>query len=148
MVTEISRDIFRKLYEEWVAAIAGKDYAWFERHLAPNFSATAHVWPNLRLDKEQFIELDKQIVEIEAEWQTVDILPVGDLVVTVATLRMYREVFRTDTAVAGPGDGQDDLASLTSGSVVTGKLCTYTGAWKWQSGVWQILDHRMIDAVD
>ena len=148
MSNTIDAGIFRELYEGWTDAISNKKFDWFERHLSSDFSATAHVWPNLRLDKEQFIELDKQIVELVADWQTVDVVEVGGVVVTVSTLRIHREVFKSDTAVEGSDDSQDDLANLASGSVVTGKLVTYTGTWLQQGGVWQIKDHRMVHAID
>jgi hypothetical protein len=149
MSVEISDSVFRELYESWVRAISQKDYAWFEKHLSDDFAATAHVWPKLRLDKEAFIELDKQIIEISAEWQEVHAVPLGDLVVTVANLRMHREVFAKEAAVAGAdAESGDDLASLASGGVVTGKLCSYTGVWKLVDGVWKIIDHRMVDATE
>lgn len=148
MTKDVNSETFRQLYEEWIKAISEQKLDWFEKHLSSDFSATAHVWPNLRLDKDQFIELDKQIVEIEADWQTVQIVPFDDLVVTVATLQMHKEVFRSDTSLQGASDEQSELATLASGSVVTGKLVTYTGTWQHNDGVWQIKDHRMVHAAD
>lgn len=145
---DVDPGVFRELYQNWVRAIAEKDYGWFEKHLSEDFSATAHMWPTLRLDKQQFIELDKQIVDISADWQSVYAVPLGRLVVTVADLRMHREVFRTDTAISGSNAAGEDIASLTSGSEVTGKLVSYIGVWKRHGDIWQIVDHRMIDAVD
>lgn len=135
---------FLRFYTDWVSAISRKDWDWFERHVADDFTGTARPWPGFGLTKGQFIELDKQIEEIDGEWQRVEAVKVGEHVHTVAVLLMKEERFRQDSVITDPSFSSEHFQTLISGNEVRGKVICYTGIWRHDGTVWQVMDHRMI----
>ena len=134
---------FKDLYDQWRDAIANKNWGWFDIHLTDDMTVSAHPWPTLKLNKQQFIELDQQMEEIDAEWIHVSAYQVGTTVITCSVARFIVEKFKDGTFVSEGMPSGKDL-----GSLVKGKTVAYTGAWKKSGDVWQIYDHHMVGVVE
>ncbi|MFC3052855.1 hypothetical protein [Kordiimonas pumila] len=135
---------FKVLYDQWGAAIANKQYDWFERHFADDFSGTAQPWPTLFVDKAKMIELDKAIEKMDTEWQKVTAQQVSaNTVVTIGIVKYNEEEFSDNSAIAEGMPSGSDLAELTHG-----KSVAYLNGWRHNGEVWQIFDHHMIGIVD
>lgn len=143
MSTDALSQQFKALYDEWGAAIANKQYDWFERHFSDDFLGTAQPWPTLSVDKEKMIELDKAIEEMEVEWLKVTAHQLGEIVITLGIVRYDNEKFGEDSTIAEGMPSGDDLSELTHG-----KSVAYINGWRHNGDVWQIFDHHMVGIVD
>ncbi len=143
-MTDNLSPVFLDLYTQWVGSISRKDWDWFETHVAEDFVGCARPWAGFGMNKSQFIELDKQIEEIDGDWQRVEAVKVGEHVHTVAVLRMKEERFRQDARITDPSFSSPHFKTLISGNEVRGKVICYTGVWRHDGSVWQIVDHRML----
>jgi hypothetical protein len=134
---------FKSLYDQWGAAISGKQWEWFERHFAPDFLGTAKPWPGLFVDKAQMIELDKAIETMDVEWLQVKAHRFGDTVLTTGVVRYTKEAFRPGATIAAGMPTGDQLSSL-----VNGKSVLYIGGWRHDGRNWQVFDHHMVGLVE
>lgn len=134
---------FKQLCDDWGQAIRDHDMAWFEAHFSDDFMATAHPWQTLRINREQMIDLDMKIVQMDVEWVQVIARRYGDVVLVNGIVHYEQEVFE-DGAIFGENmpSGQE-LSSL-----VNGRAVLYTVAWRQKDGVWQIFDHHMVAVLD
>lgn len=133
---------FKALYDQWEQAIHQKDWAWFERHFADDWIGTARPWPDLRLNRDQLIEIDKQIESLDAQWIAVTAHRLGNVVVTVAVSRIGNEEFKPG------GDLAPGVASLKEfNDYCAGNTISYAGAWRHDGGRWQMFDHRLIGII-
>lgn len=139
---ELSRQ-FKALYDEWGAAIANKQYDWFETHFSEDFLGTAQPWPTLSVNKKQMIDLDKAIEKMEVTWVKVTAHQLGDSVVTVGLVKYDNEQFKEGAVVAEGMPTGADLSGLTNGKTVA-----YVNGWRHNGTNWQIFDHHMIGIVE
>jgi hypothetical protein len=56
-------ELVSALSQQWADALRDRRYEWFEIHLAEDFLFSAHPFPELRLRKREFIEVDKKIAQ-------------------------------------------------------------------------------------
>ncbi len=134
---------FKALYDEWGAAIANKQYDWFERHFADDFLGTAQPWPSLSVNKDKMIELDKAIKKMDVKWQRVVAHQMGATVVTLGIVKYFDEQFGENSEIAQGMPSGDELSKLTHG-----KSVAYINGWRHNGDVWQIFDHHMVGIVD
>ncbi len=133
---------FKALYDQWEQAIQAKNWGWFERHFAEDWLGTARPWPALTLDRDQLIEIDKQIESMEAAWLAVTAHRLGDSVVTVAVARIGYEEFR-------PGHLAPGVATTKEfNDYCAGNTIAYSGAWRRDGADWRMYDHRLIGVIE
>lgn len=130
---------FKALHDEWGAAIATKNYAWFDRHFADDFLGTSQPWPTLSVDKKKMIELDKAIETMEVRWVEVTAKKFGTTVLTYGVVQYDKEKFKPGATI---GEGMPTGEQLSSS--VNGKKVLYVGAWRQTGGVWQLFDHHQV----
>jgi hypothetical protein len=129
------------LYRAWIKALQRREFDWFERHLADDYTCTAHPFSNFFLGKQAFIEADKKVAIIEVEF--VDILThrVGHVVLSNLILKVIREAHSTDL-----GEGLPTAANMAE--AVNGKTVAYASAWRYSGSYWQCYDHHLIGTVE
>jgi hypothetical protein len=142
MADELSRQ-FKALYDDWGKAIAGRDWDWLERHFAEDFLGTAQPWPTLSVNRQQMLDLDRKIENMDVRWLTVTAHRFGDTVLASGVVQYHNEAF-TPGATIGEGMPTGDQLS----SFVNGKSVLYIGAWRQNGSLWQIYDHHMIGVVN
>lgn len=131
--------LIRELYEQWVAALRARNYGWMEKHLADDYMFSAHPFPDVRLGKAAFIELDRKIGRADIEWLSVKADRVGDIVVASAVADV-KEEFTADIGAGLPGAAE--LNRMFSGVRVA-----YASAWRNNGSIWQCFDQHMIGSV-
>jgi hypothetical protein len=129
------------LYRGWIAALQRREFEWFERHLAEDYTCTAHPFAHFYLGKRAFIEADKKVDVIEAEIVDVVTYRVGKVVLSNLVLKVIRESHSADL-----GAGLPTAAILAR--TVTGKTVAYASAWRYAGTYWQCYDHHLIGPVD
>ena len=134
---------FHQLCNDWGRAIRDQDVAWFEAHFTDDLMVTAHPWPTLRLNRDQMIDLDRKIVQMDVEWADVTAHRYGDVVLIHGIVHYDREVFE-DGATFGENMPSGEQLSAR----VNGKAVLYSVAWRQEGDVWQIFDHHMIAVLD
>lgn len=134
---------FKTLHNAWGAAIANKDYAWFERHFADDFHGTAVPWPTLVVDKAMMIEIDKNIDTMEVEWVDLVAHRYGDMVVTRGVVEYHKEEFKPGATIAEGMPTGDELSAL-----VNGRRAVYINGWRHNGVDWQLFDHHMVGVID
>ncbi len=142
MADELSTQ-FKSLYDDWGKAIAGRDWDWLERHFAEDFLGTAQPWPTLSVNRQQMLDLDRKIENMDVRWLTVTAQRFGDTVLASGVVQYHNEAF-TPGATIGEGMPTGDQLS----SFVNGKNVLYIGAWRHNGSLWQIYDHHMIGVVN
>ncbi len=134
---------FRLLYEQWGAAIAAKDHDWLEEFFTEDFLGTAQPWPTLSVNKEQMIQLDKDIERMETRWVHVVAHQLGDCVVTLGLVKYENEEFKPGSKVAEGMPTGDEISQLTKG-----KVAAYVNGWRYNGERWQVFDHHMVGVID
>lgn len=144
-MTDIDENLsneFKKLYDQWEQAIQDKDWAWFERYFAEDWLGTARPWPQLLLNRDQLIEVDKQIESMDAQWMKVTAHRLGDTVVTVAVAHIGSEDFTPG------GDLAPGVATTREfNDYCAGNDIAYAGAWRHNGANWEMYDHRLIGTI-
>jgi len=139
MTDEQASQIVSQLYLAWAKALTGHDASWFERHIASDFSLTAHPFP-VRFDKRKFIEVDMQIENTQIKFLDIRARAVSDILVSQAIAEV-KEDFKADLGAGMPS--AEEITNLLSGRVLA-----YSSAWRKHGEVWQCFDHHMIGPVD
>jgi len=139
---DLSRE-FKELYDAWGDAIANKKYDWFERHFAEDFHGTAQPWPTVSVNKQQMIELDKNIETMDVRWLQVTARKFGETVLVTGVVHYMKEAFREGATLGGNMPSGSQLSEL-----VNGKNVLYIGGWRHNGNRWQIFDHHMIGLVN
>jgi hypothetical protein len=134
---------FKALYDRWGEAIARHDADWLERHFADDFLGTAQPWPTLVVNRQQMLELEKNIETMEVRWLSVTAHRYGDAVLASGVVRYMKEAFKEGTAI---GEGMPSGGQLSA--LVNGKSVLYIGAWRHNGLDWQIFDHHMVGIVN
>jgi hypothetical protein len=143
MIDEAQSETFTSLYTQWGDAIANKQHGWLEGFFSEDFLGTAQPWPTLIVNKQQMIDLDKAIEEMDTEWVSVKAFPLGDIVVTLGVVRYHNETFKEGATI---GDGMptgDQISGLTAG-----KLAVYVNGWRHNGERWQVFDHHLVSVID
>ena len=139
MTDEQATKTVSALYLRWAEALTKHDAEWFERHIASDFSLSAHPFPQLRFDKRKFIEVDMQIENTRIIFLDIRGHAVGDILVSQAIAEVTED-FRADL-----GEGMPTAAEVTK--LLSGQVLAYTSAWRRVGDVWQCFDHHMIGPV-
>tara|TARA_R110000803_G_scaffold56917_1_gene114413 strand:+ start:21985 stop:22428 length:444 start_codon:yes stop_codon:yes gene_type:complete len=134
---------FHDLYEAWGSAIANKRHDWLEGFFTDDFLGTAQPWPTLVVNKDQMIELDKNIEKMDTNWVHVVAHDLGDKVVTLGLVKYNNEEFTPGSTVADGMPSGEDISSLTKGKTVA-----YINGWRHNGERWQVFDHHMVGLVD
>ncbi len=134
---------FHQLCNDWGRAIRDQDLAWFDAHFAHDLMVTAHPWQTLRLNREQMIELDRKIVQMDVEWVHVTAHRYGDVVLVHGIVHYDRERFEEGASFGENMPNGEQLSAR-----VNGKAVLYSVAWREKGDVWQIFDHHMIAVLD
>jgi ketosteroid isomerase-like protein len=127
------------LYHQWAAALTNHDANWFERHIASDFSLTAHPFAQIRFDKRKFIEVDMQIENTKITFLDIRAHAAGDILVSQAIAEV-KEDFKADL-----GHGMPSAAEVTK--LLSGQVLAYSSAWRENGSDWQCFDHHMIGPV-
>lgn len=133
---------FKTLYDQWEQAIHEKDWAWFECNFAADWVGTARPWPEVNLNRDQLIEVDKQIEAMDAQWIEVMAHRLGDVVVTVAVSRIGYEEFKPGGDLAPGATSLKEFNDYCAGNTIS-----YAGAWRHNGERWQMFDHRLIGII-
>lgn len=142
MADELSKQ-FKSLYDDWGKAIAGRDWDWLERHFAEDFLGTAQPWPTLSVNRQQMLDLDRKIENMDVRWLTVTAQRFGDTVLASGVVQYHNEAFAPGATIGEGMPTGDQLSSF-----VNGKNVLYIGAWRRNGSLWQIYDHHMIGVVN
>lgn len=129
--------------KDWISAIQKREFDWFERNLADDFSFTTTMLSNVALNKAEFIENDKNILETEIEFLQVTATEVNDIVLSHTIATIVKEVF--DPAIQTPA-GLPSAEEL--GEYMTGKTFAYASAWRRNGAILQCFDHHLIGQVN
>lgn len=135
---EATRLVFT-LSNQWAAALRDHRYEWFETHLAEDFLFSAHPFPELRLRKREFIEVDKKIDKAEIEFISIRAELAGTVIMS-RTIADVKEEFGADL-----GPGMPTAAAVTL--ALSGKRMAYTSAWRMEGAVWRCFDHHMVGPI-
>ena len=130
----------KELYAGWLKALADRKYDWFDRHLAEDYTMTAHPFENIFLRKKEFIEVDKLVSHAEISIVDVFAHRVGNIVVSNIITKIVKESFASD-----PGHNFPSAAKL--GELFAGKTLAYSSAWRKEDQIWKCFDHHMIGPV-
>lgn len=133
---------FKALYDGWEQAIRAKNWGWFELYFADDWLGTARPWPALALNRDQLIEVDKQIESLDAQWIAVTAHRLGDTVVTVAVARIGNEEFKPGGELAPGVATTKEFNDYCAGNTIA-----YAGAWRHDGRNWRMYDHRLIGIV-
>jgi len=134
---------FMELYEQWGAAIANKDHQWLEGLFADDFHGTAQPFPTLSVNKEQMIELDRNIEAMDTRWVHVVAHEVGNMVITLGLVKYNNEEFKPGSTIGEGMPTGDDISNLTKGKVIA-----YANGWRHNGDRWQVFDHHMVGIVE
>ena len=134
---------FKALYDEWGAAIANKRHDWLESLFTDDFLGTAQPWPTLSVDKQQMIDLDKDIEVMDATWIKVTAQKVGKEVLTLGLVTYNQEEFKPGSRIADGMPTGSEISALTHGKVVA-----YLNGWRHNGERWQVFDHHMVTVLD
>jgi len=134
-----ARTIASDLYHQWAAALTNHDADWFERHIASDFSLTAHPFAQIRFDKRKFIEVDMQTENTSITFLDIRAHAAGGILLSQAIARV-KEDFKSDL-----GEGMPSAAEVTN--LLSGQVLAYSSAWRKNGRVWQCFDHHMIGPV-
>lgn len=137
---EINR-LITKLYRGWIESIQHRQFDWFERHLAEDYTCTAHPFGNFFLRKREFIEADKKVQAIKVEFVEVVARRVGSVILSNLVIKVNEEKHAADL-----GEGLPTAAELSA--TVTGRTIAYASAWRGNGDLWQCFDHHMVGPVD
>lgn len=129
------------MYREWIEAVQRRQFDWFERNLAGDYTCTARPFPSFHLNKRDFIEADRKVAEIEVEFVAVSACRVGNVAFSNLILKVLREVHAMDLGVGLPS--AEELARA-----VSGKTVAYASAWRLIGDRWQCYDHHLIGAIE
>ena len=140
--TELSKQ-FMALYTEWGDAIANKRHDFLEGFFTEDFLGTAQPWPTLSVNKQQMIDLDKAIEEMDTNWVDVVAHKVGDQVITLGLVKYNNEQFKEGSTIGEGMPSGSEIAKLTAGKVVA-----YVNGWRFNGSRWQVFDHHMVGVVD
>jgi ketosteroid isomerase-like protein len=139
MTDEQATRTISELYRGWAQALAKHDAAWFEQHIATDFTLSAHPFPQVRFDKRKFIEVDMQIENTTITFLDIRAHAAGDILVSQATAEITED-FRADL-----GAGMPSAAEVTK--LLSGQVLVYASAWRKMGDVWQCFDHHMVGPV-
>ena len=132
-------NVARDLYNQWAAALRAHSYDWFERHLSEDYMFSAHPFPDMRLDKATFIEVDKKIGAADIRFVSVEADLVDEIIIS-RVIADVKEEFKADL-----GAGLPSAAEVNR--LFSGERFAYVSAWRKTGNVWQCFDHHMIGAV-
>jgi hypothetical protein len=135
------KDTITALYAGWLKALEERKFEWFDRHLAEDYTLTAHPFEKLFLRKREFIEVDKLVTQAKVHIEDVFAHRAGPNVVSHLIARIEKEAFAAD-----PGHDMPSAAALAK--LLTGKSVVYASAWRQESGIWKCFDHHMIGPID
>src|SRR5438128_8155933 len=107
MTDEQATKTVSELYRSWAGALTNHDAEWFERHIAGDFSLSAHPFPQLRFDKRKFIEVDMQIENTRITFLDIRAHAAGDILVSQAIAEVTED-FHADL-----GEGMPSAAEVT-----------------------------------
>lgn len=130
------------LYADWTEAIRLHDLDWMERHIAPEFTGTSHPFPNLDLDKAQFIAADAAVESVNLRQVGLTIQPFRDIVMVHWIVKINDLKYRPTK----PADGHPGDEALVDATV--GKTVAYCDAWRKNGQDWQCFMHHFIGAID
>jgi hypothetical protein len=128
------------LYQGWLKALAARHYDWFERHLAEDYTMTAHPLGNIFLRKQEFIEVDKLVTQAEMNIVDLFVHRIGNIVVSNISVQVVKETFSSD-----PGSNFPTAEKL--GELFSGKTIAYSSAWRNENGIWKCFDHHMVGPI-
>jgi ketosteroid isomerase-like protein len=132
---EISR-----LYHDWADALMRHEPEWFERHIADDFTLTAHPFFGMSLKKPEFIKADMQIQNTKIQFLEIRAHAVGNIVTSQAVAEV-KEDFKADL-----GEGMPTAEEVSR--LLSGKTIAYSSAWRKAGDSWQCFDHHMIGPID
>jgi len=142
MSDDVLSQEFKRLYDQWEQAIHQKNWAWFATYFAEDWIGTARPWPALSLNRDQLIEIDKQIESLDAQWIKVEAHRFGDTVVTAVVSRIGNEEFKPGGHLAEGVATTQEFNEYCAGNEIA-----YAGAWRHNGQNWQMFDHRMIGII-
>jgi ketosteroid isomerase-like protein len=124
------------LIRQWIAAIRDRDFDWLERNLAEDFLFSAHPFPELRLGKREFIDLDKKIANAELEFASIKGEVIGEIIISTAVADVKAESFSAELGHGLP-------AASEMSQMLGGRRLVYSSAWRQGSTGWQCYDHHL-----
>ncbi|WP_109477614.1 hypothetical protein [Paraburkholderia sp. C35] len=131
--------MIRERYEAWATALRVHHFEWLDENLASDYCFSARPYPNLRLNKEEFIEADKKMQSAEISIESVTAKQVGETIVSL-TIANVAESFEGDMGAHMPS--LEDINGLVGGSRIA-----YASAWRRTGDRWLCFDHHMIGPV-
>lgn len=136
----LSREV-RSVFDQWIECIKNRDFGWMEENFESDFLLTAHPFPALVANREQFIEIDKKIDHIDVEFTNIWARQVGSIVLSQATLAVGQEKMTGDLGEGLPAGGEIS-------EMLNGRTIIYASAWRRIDGRLKCFDHHIVGPVD
>ncbi len=130
-------NIVTRLIKQWISAIGERNFDWLEQHLADDFLFSAHPFPDLKLRKREFIDLDKKIAKAELEFASIKGEMIGDILISLAVADIKEEKFSAEL-----GHGLPAISELSQ--MMSGHRLVYASAWRRLGESWQCYDHHVL----
>lgn len=127
-------------YVAWARALSEHNFQWLDENLASDFQFSARLYPDLRLDKAGFIEVDKKMKSADIRFVMVQAAQIGEVILSTAVADV-REFFDGDMGAHMPK--LTDLNDLVGESRLA-----YASAWRKSGEAWLCYHHHMIGTID
>lgn len=131
-------DLMSGLCTAAVDSINARRFEWFDRHLADDFTATAHPFPNFGKGRTEFVEEGRKLsqlgfVDVEAGGIEVGSVILSYFTGVVAAMQHIEE----DLGPGRPSAREIEAATM-------GRRLVYHSAWRPEQGVWKLFDHHLV----
>ena len=136
MIDQEATAIVRPLYDAWLDIVNTGDESWYDKHLAPDFTATAHPFHGFGKYREKFVTEGRYLKRFQFDDLNVAAIRYGDVILSriAGTLN--------DIHHDGlPEDQREPIATLEK--QLLGQRLYYASAWRLTDGVWQCYNHHI-----
>jgi len=131
--------MIRGRYEAWADALREHRFEWLDENLAPDYRFAARPYPDLRLNKAEFIEADSKMQSADIAIENVTARRIGETILSLVIANVV-ESFAGDMGTHMPS--LDEINHLVGGARLA-----YASAWRLVDDRWMCFDHYMIGPV-
>ncbi len=131
--------IIRARYQAWADALRERRFEWLDENLAHDYRFAARPYPDLRLNKADFIEADRKMQSADITIENVTARRVGEIILSLVIANVI-ESFAGDMGMHMPS--LDEINHLVGGARLA-----YASAWRLVGDRWMCFDHYMIGRV-
>lgn len=132
---------FAALYQWWITTVKDCTPDFWERHLRDDLTCTARPFPDLRLNKREFMDAEVALGPVGATLVDFTVHKVGELVLSHAIIKIDDHVSVGDAGGEFPPPAEFSAA-------LAGRTVMYAWSWSRTDGRWQCFDMRCHGAFD